>query len=237
MKPAGPPERLRDGRGDATMERAAAVVRSASAAPAALSAHAQARIVSALRGATAPRSSGALRLAVQAAVLCAVAATGFGAAAGLSWYRKIHEPAPPPPPPPAVEAPRPVERKAPPPPRPAPRRRVARAPAPEPEPVATPPEIVEPKLAIDPQDPRYSIALPPDLQQAGAVFPALFEVCVAADGSVTSAKVRRSPSPRLDPDLLKMVNTWRFSPARRDGIAVPACTPVDYEMRISPPGK
>jgi TonB family protein len=231
----GEPSRLREADGtDALEARAAAVVRAASEPPPALTAAARARVLAALRAAAAPRRSTGMRLVLQAGVLAALAATGLAAVAGLSWYRESRPPAAVPvsesPP---ARLPEVLPQPAPSPEQPVPRVKVVRAE----EPVAAPPTVIEPRLAIDPQEPRYGIALPPDLARAGAVLPALLEVCVAADGRVTKVKVRSSPSPRLDSALSRMVRTWRFFPARRDGIPVPSCTTVRYELAISASGR
>jgi TonB family protein len=236
MTATTPPERLRDGGGNTgdPAARAGAIVRAVSdVRPPALSPEAQARVLAALRSSSGQRRTG-LRFVLQAGVAAAVVVTAFGAAAALSWYREAHRPPLPvtaPPPPPAV---RPTERRAPPALPPVqqplrPRKKLVEAP----EPVGPPPEVEKPRLAINPQDPRYRIALPQDLLRAGAVIPALVEVCVSAAGDVTGAKVMKSPARRLDAALLKMVRTWKFTPARRDGIPVPSCTTVSYELSVA----
>ena len=62
--------------------------------------------------------------------------------------------------------------------------------------------------------------LPVQAEQAGVRGPVLVELHVAADGTVTDAKVLRSV-PLLDEAALAAARQWRYEPTRLNGAAVP----------------
>ena len=88
-------------------------------------------------------------------------------------------------------------------------------------------------LLTDPRlDPSFGIDLP---DGGGKVSPMTLEVCVSAEGFVTSARTlmrvdmsNRSFSPMLE---AKIRDTWQFRPFVVKGSAKPFCTKVDYPLR------
>ncbi len=92
------------------------------------------------------------------------------------------------------------------------------------------PRTIEPKpiAGANPQ-PDY----PRDAQRRGQSGRVLLRVDVAADGSATNVDfVQRSGTPELDRAAMNAVRKWRFSPARRDGRAVPSSVnvPIDFVL-------
>jgi TonB family protein len=61
---------------------------------------------------------------------------------------------------------------------------------------------------------------PPQAQSAGASGVVILQITVAADGTVTNAKVLRSIPP-LDQAALDAVRQWRYEPFMAEGRAVP----------------
>jgi len=59
------------------------------------------------------------------------------------------------------------------------------------------------------------------------------DLCIAADGSVASTRLRVSTKyAAYDAALVAAVAGWRYQPYRRDGIAVPACSTVRFVYTI-----
>jgi TonB family protein len=78
-------------------------------------------------------------------------------------------------------------------------------------------------------DPQYS-KLARRKQLEGAV---LMQVVVQPDGSVTDAKVVKSPDAELSDAAIQAVSLWRFKPARLpDGEAVPTVVAVEMNFRL-----
>jgi TonB family protein len=54
-----------------------------------------------------------------------------------------------------------------------------------------------------------------------------FEVCVATEGKVISARVTRSSCDAdFDATTARLIATWRYSPLIDNGVAVPFCHPI-----------
>lgn len=74
---------------------------------------------------------------------------------------------------------------------------------------------------------------PVDVAKQGVTGRVVLIVDVAADGSVSAAKIDRSAGDdRLDQAALQAVSQWRFAPAMKDGKPVPSqvWVPIDFEM-------
>jgi protein TonB len=63
---------------------------------------------------------------------------------------------------------------------------------------------------------------PPELLRAGIEGTVTFRLSIAADGTVAAATIERSSGfAALDRAAEQAVRRWRFTPARRLGVAVP----------------
>jgi hypothetical protein len=84
-------------------------------------------------------------------------------------------------------------------------------------------------LLTDPRlDPEYGIDLP---DGGGRFAKALIEVCVSAEGFVTSARTLMSVNRTINSALeAKISRTWRFKPFVVDGSATAFCTEVAYPL-------
>jgi Protein kinase domain len=96
-------------------------------------------------------------------------------------------------------------------------------------PPGTPLWVETPRLAIDPQDVRFHIRLPPAVVgSTGIWFQA--ELCASREGKVTSVTVTRNPHPELESEIVATLMRWRYEPVLRAGVAVPFCTQLRYEV-------
>lgn len=212
-------------------------------APPALSERAHQRILAALRaaGQGTPRAHvRGLRPAVIVAMLVFTAA----ASATRKWWlppAPANEPTPivvPVAPEPAHEAPprKPVQQLPAPAEEPAPSETQAPAPPRGVENVETiepaPPVLVRPKLLSNPQVGPKRPVVPSALARLGASFSTLLEICVSASGGVTRVSVLNSEHPPLDQRIVEHVKTWKYEPARADGVAVPLCFPLRYRLSV-----
>jgi periplasmic protein TonB len=67
----------------------------------------------------------------------------------------------------------------------------------------------------------------PDLaRQAGISGIVILEIFIGTDGTVTSAKVLRSPDRMFDQPAIDAVTQWRYEPTTLDGKPVPVITTV-----------
>jgi TonB family protein len=85
------------------------------------------------------------------------------------------------------------------------------------KPKAAPP-VITPATAIDQQLPGW---LPP----AGLAqweFSGAVRLNIGVDGSVVDAKIERPIHPSYDERLLAAARTWKYQPARRDGVPIPS---------------
>jgi protein TonB len=68
---------------------------------------------------------------------------------------------------------------------------------------------------------------PPNARASGVV---LLEVLVAASGAVDNARVVKS-APPFDDAAQKTIRSWKFAPAQRGGVTVPAVAYVIFAFR------
>jgi TonB family protein len=61
---------------------------------------------------------------------------------------------------------------------------------------------------------------------------AILKIAIAVDGSVHPLKVVRSVDPALDAKAIEVVQRWRFSPARKNGLPVPVQTYVEVNFHL-----
>lgn len=96
------------------------------------------------------------------------------------------------------------------------------------EAVEAAPEVPAERCA-DNDPPRY----PEHDRQRGHEGTVVVAVSVAADGRVLQASLRSpSPFPGLNREALRAVRSWRFTPARRGGVAVASDTTVTIVFRL-----
>lgn len=90
------------------------------------------------------------------------------------------------------------------------------------------PGIVAPR-AVASVKPRYT----QEALKAGISGTVLMEVVVGSDGQVGEVRVTRSLDREfgLDDRAVETVKKWRFTPARKDGVAVPVL--VEIEMTFT----
>ncbi len=81
--------------------------------------------------------------------------------------------------------------------------------------------IAQPQKIVDAKP-----VTPADALQAGIRGVVILEIVVAADGSVTDAKVLRSAFPSLDRAALDTVRQWRYTPTLLNGQPVPVIMTV-----------
>jgi protein TonB len=109
----------------------------------------------------------------------------------------------------------------------------ARPPPPKAEEIAPkflPPNIAGQQLLTDPRtDPRYRVALPPALGNAGMRLWAMLKVCVSEEGDVSDVKIIKSMDATADSLLQAKIKTWRYKPINIDGHAVRFCYNFRYE--------
>jgi iron complex outermembrane recepter protein len=60
-------------------------------------------------------------------------------------------------------------------------------------------------------------------------------VTIAADGSVSDVQVEESGGPAFDVRAISVVRTWRYEPARRDGVAIASRLHVPFEFVAKKP--
>lgn len=65
-------------------------------------------------------------------------------------------------------------------------------------------------------------AYPEALAAAGIVGGAILEIVIGADGAVTKTTVLRSSHPEFANAAYQAVQQWQFTPAKKDGVAVPS---------------
>ena len=62
-------------------------------------------------------------------------------------------------------------------------------------------------------------------------FRGSLELTIDDHGNVVTARMRRPAHARYDEQLLKAAQTWKFKPARRDGVSIPYLRIVEIELR------
>jgi TonB family protein len=73
---------------------------------------------------------------------------------------------------------------------------------------------------------------PPNTIDRRTLFKGLVEVTIDENGNVTSATLQQSVHPLYDEKLLAMARTWKYKPARRNGIPTSSLKVV--EIRLQP---
>jgi TonB family protein len=75
-----------------------------------------------------------------------------------------------------------------------------------------------------------------DAMKAGIQGSVLLECVVAADGTVSDARVLRPLDPGLDAEAVKAAKRWQFEPGKKDGkpVAVHVTIKVNFELREYP---
>lgn len=60
------------------------------------------------------------------------------------------------------------------------------------------------------------------------------KMCLGKDGRLTSASILRSTGyPEYDDRLIDRMQSWRYAPYQKDGVAVPVCTVVTFIYRMN----
>jgi hypothetical protein len=99
-----------------------------------------------------------------------------------------------------------------------------------------PPNIGAGQLLVDVRDPRYSPTIRPEYRRVGAIYWALFKVCVSPAGQVARVTVLKSTSVKdVDGDWQKTIEGWPHRPYLINGQPVPFCYPLRLELRVPRP--
>lgn len=86
------------------------------------------------------------------------------------------------------------------------------------------------KLTIDPSSDAYRVKLPPALEGSKSSFAATVRICVSPEGKVTSVEVTRPGGPAIDAQLPEVLSRWRYSPLVENGVKIPFCYALRYEL-------
>jgi TonB family protein len=73
---------------------------------------------------------------------------------------------------------------------------------------------------------------PEAIRAQGITGSIILQTVVLADGTVGDTRVTRSLDSRLDAEAIRALNEWRFSPAMKDGRAVPARVSVEMTFSV-----
>jgi hypothetical protein len=87
------------------------------------------------------------------------------------------------------------------------------------------------QLIIDAQSERYRATLPEEFRTLGMVARNKFKIRVTTGGEVGAVDVLGSTR-GLDAHWLSKIETWRYSPYRIDGKAVPFCYTLDLTVSV-----
>jgi len=85
-------------------------------------------------------------------------------------------------------------------------------------------------LTINPLKPPYKANVPERYVRMGSEHVAQVQVCVSAQGRVSSVKILRPTIPPIDNELLKVIPKWRYRPHVVNGQPTPFCYPVIYRI-------
>ncbi|HET7204699.1 MAG TPA: energy transducer TonB [Steroidobacteraceae bacterium] len=97
------------------------------------------------------------------------------------------------------------------------------------EPVVEPPPVLQKLKVVDMRPPAY----PPRCRRMGIQGIVRVRALVGEDGRVMQALVAKtSGDDSLDEAAVEAVNTWRFEPARRDGVPIRAWASVPIEFKL-----
>jgi hypothetical protein len=98
-----------------------------------------------------------------------------------------------------------------------------------------PPKTGAAQRLADIRDPRYSPTLRPEYRRVGAVYWALFKVCVSPSGQVDRVRLLKSTGVNdVDGDWQKSIEGWPHRPYLINGQPVPFCYPMRVEVRVPP---
>jgi hypothetical protein len=97
-----------------------------------------------------------------------------------------------------------------------------------------PPTVGRGQVLIDPiHDPRYTPRLPPELDQEGKEFWALYKVCVDPAGTVYDVTMLKSAHALVDARWAALLQTWPHKPYVVNGTPVSFCYPLRLAVRSS----
>ena len=97
-----------------------------------------------------------------------------------------------------------------------------------PEPIDTPRPTVVPKDANSSQSSHRAVKDRVKRRQETA----LLSVIVGSNGDVEQVKVVRSSSPQIDQDVIQGASKWKFRPARKNGLPVPAQINIELSLYL-----
>jgi len=87
--------------------------------------------------------------------------------------------------------------------------------------------VVPPEVIYQPM-PGWT---PANSFESTQTFRGSLELTIDDHGNVVTARMRRPAHARYDEQLLKAAQTWKFKPARRDGVSIPYLRIVEIELR------
>lgn len=110
--------------------------------------------------------------------------------------------------------------------------------APPPPPKSTGPKLLtmgagHKLLAINPNARPYRVNVPEEIMDRASSFRSVIQICVSAQGSVTSVKILKPSNPMIDAQLPTVVPRWKYRPYMLDGVATPFCYPLKYTVQGS----
>ena len=87
--------------------------------------------------------------------------------------------------------------------------------------------VVPPEVIYQPM-PGWT---PANSFESTQTFRGSLELTIDDHGNVVTARMRRPAHARYDEQLIKAAQTWKFKPARRDGVSIPYLRIVEIELR------
>jgi protein TonB len=85
-------------------------------------------------------------------------------------------------------------------------------------------------LAINPTVRPYRVNVPEEIMDRADSFRTLIQICVSAQGAVTSVKIIKPSNPMIDAQIPKVIPRWKYKPYMLDGVATPFCYPLRYTV-------
>jgi len=86
-------------------------------------------------------------------------------------------------------------------------------------------------LAINPNIRPYKVNVPEEFMQRGDVYSAVLNICVTAQGAVSSVKILKPSIPVIDLQIPTVVPKWRYHPYLVNGQPTEFCYNVKYTVR------
>jgi periplasmic protein TonB len=107
--------------------------------------------------------------------------------------------------------------------------------APPPPPKSTGPKLLNQGtghklLAINPTVRPYRVNVPEEIMDRADSFRTVIQICVSAQGAVTSVKIIKPSNPMIDAQIPKVIPRWKYKPYMLDGVATPFCYPLRYTV-------